>query len=172
MAASREYLQYVLEQLCGIAGVSARRLFSGFGLYCGSQVFGLVFGDTLYFKVGDASRPDYEARGMSRFRPFRDKPQLSTSYYEVPGDVLEDRDDLAVWGRRAMEAALAHAARKEGSVAKGKATKGKTTKGKATKGKPTKGQAAKGQAAKGAKRAKVAKVAKRAKGAKGRSPKL
>jgi TfoX/Sxy family transcriptional regulator of competence genes len=32
------------------------------------------------------------------------------SYYEVPADVLEDADELVVWARRAVEAALAKTA--------------------------------------------------------------
>jgi DNA transformation protein and related proteins len=110
MAASNEYLQYILEQLANLSQVSSRRMFGGFGLYSGSQFFALVFGDTLYFKVGDASRPDYESRGMRRFQPYKDKPLLSMSYYEVPADVLEDADELVVWARRAVEAALVKSA--------------------------------------------------------------
>ena len=106
MAASREYLQYILEQLANLSHVSSRRMFGGFGLYSGSQFFALVFGDILYFKVGDATRADYESRGMRRFQPYKDKPLLSMSYYEVPADVLEDADELVVWARRAVEAAL------------------------------------------------------------------
>jgi DNA transformation protein and related proteins len=110
MAASNEYLQYILEQLADLSRVSSRRMFGGFGLYSGSQFFALVFGDTLYFKVGEATRPDYESRGMRRFQPYKDKPLLSMSYYEVPADVLEDADELVVWARRAVEAALAKTA--------------------------------------------------------------
>jgi DNA transformation protein and related proteins len=113
MAAGTEYLHYVLEQLSALGDVSSRRMFGGFGLYRGSQFFGLVFGDTLYFKVGDATRGDYEARGMARFRPYRDRPQLSMSYYELPADVLEDAEELVLWARRAVEAALSSARQKK-----------------------------------------------------------
>jgi DNA transformation protein len=113
MAAGNEYLQYVLEQLSGLGGVSSRRMFGGFGLYCGSQFFGLIFGDTLYFKVGNANRRDYEERGMGRFRPYRDRPQLSMTYYELPADVLEDAQQLVAWARKAVEAALSSAAQKK-----------------------------------------------------------
>jgi|ERR1039458_2546305 hypothetical protein len=59
-------------------------------------------GDTLYFKVNDANRGDYEARGMGRFRPYPNKPHLSMTYYEVPADVLEDADECAAWARRSV----------------------------------------------------------------------
>ncbi len=107
MPHSSEYLQYVLEQLAGLPGVVSRRMFGGAGLYHDGLFFGLITSDTLYFRVDDATRPDYEALGMSRFRPYKDKPHLSFNYYEVPPDVLEDAEQLAVWARRALQAALA-----------------------------------------------------------------
>lgn len=64
MAASSEYLQYVLEQLSGLGGVTARRMFGGAGLYQDQHFFGIITSDTLYFKVDDTNREDYEARGM------------------------------------------------------------------------------------------------------------
>lgn len=112
MPQSQEYLQYVLEQLHGLGGVVSRRMFSGAGLYQDDVFFGLLFRDTLYFKVNDANRADYESRGMGRFQPFPDKPHLSLTYYEVPVDVLEDREELASWARRSIAAALAIAAEK------------------------------------------------------------
>jgi DNA transformation protein len=109
MAASNDYLQYILEQLAGLGGVTSRRMFGAFGLYHEEQFFALIDSDTLYFKVGDSNREDYESRGMNRFRPYKDKPDLSMSYYEVPADVLEDVEDLVVWARRSVDAALASA---------------------------------------------------------------
>ena len=101
------YLEYVLEQLSGLRGVVSRRMFGGAGLYQDELFFALVFANTLYFKVSDDNRADYEARNMGRFRPYKDRPQLSLTYYEVPADVLEDRDELAVWARRSLQAAAA-----------------------------------------------------------------
>jgi DNA transformation protein len=105
MAVSPDYLQYVLEQLGGLARVTSRRMFGGMGLYCDGVFFGLIDDDTLFFKVDDTNRPDYVARGMAAFRPFKDRPDQSMSYFEVPADALEDRDELAVWARKSILAA-------------------------------------------------------------------
>jgi len=107
MAVSPDYLQYVLEQLGGLARVTSRRMFGGIGLYCDGVFFGLIDDDTLFFKVDDTNRPDYVARGMAPFRPFRDRPDQSMSYFEVPADALEDRDELATWARKSVTAAAA-----------------------------------------------------------------
>jgi DNA transformation protein and related proteins len=112
MPHSNEYLQYVLEQLAGLKGVVARRMFGAAGLYRDELFFGLIAADTLYFRVNDHNRPDYEAHGMSRFRPYRDKPYVSFNYYEVPAHVLEDADELAAWARRSLQAAAADQDRK------------------------------------------------------------
>jgi DNA transformation protein len=107
MPHNNEYLQYVLEQLAGLPGVRSNRMFSGAGLYQDEVFFGLLFGETLYFKVDDSNRPDYESRGMAQFRPYKDRPQVSFTYYEVPPEVLEDRQKLVAWAGRAVEAAVA-----------------------------------------------------------------
>ena len=108
MAVTDDFFRYVLEQLSGLQGVASRRMFGAVGLYSDGAFFGLISSDVLYFKAGDANRPDYEARRMGQFRPFRDKPQISMSYYEVPAEVLEDADECILWARRSI--AVAHAA--------------------------------------------------------------
>jgi len=107
MAVSDEYLQFVLEQLHGLGNVAARRMFGGVGLYHEQRFFAIIAGDTMYFKVNDDNRRDYEARGMGRFRPYPNKPHLSMTYYEVPADVLEDADECAAWARRSAIIAAA-----------------------------------------------------------------
>ena len=114
MPHSNGYLEYVLEQLAGLRGVVSRRMFGGAGLYQDEVFFALIFSDTLFFKVNDDSRPEYEARGMSRFKPYKDRPELSFTYYEVPADVLEDREELVVWARRSVQAAAASKSAKPG----------------------------------------------------------
>jgi DNA transformation protein len=107
MAVSDEFLQFVLEQLEGLGEVTVRRMFGAVGLYHGDRFFALISRDTLYFKVNESNRGDYEARGMGRFRPFADKPQLSMTYYEVPADTIEDADECVVWARRSVAIAAA-----------------------------------------------------------------
>ena len=107
MAVSREYLDYVHDQLSGLGGVSSRRMFGGAGLYCDEFFFALIDNDTLYLRVDDANRADFTTRGMGQFRPYADRPELSMSYYETPADVLEDPAQLVSWARRSVAAAMA-----------------------------------------------------------------
>jgi DNA transformation protein len=105
MPVTDDYLQYVLEQLAGLGHVTPRRMFGGVGLYHEERIFGLIARDTLYFKVNDSNRRDYEVRGMDRFRPYPNKPQLSMTYFEVPADTLEDADECLAWARKSVAVA-------------------------------------------------------------------
>src|SRR6202023_3887081 len=107
MAVTEDFLQYVLEQLAGVGHVTPRRMFGAVGLYHDERFFGIIAGDTLYFKVNDSNRRDYEARGMDRFRPYADRPQLSMTYYEVPADILENADECVTWARKSAAIAAA-----------------------------------------------------------------
>ena len=111
MAVSPSYRTYVLEQLSGLGTVTAKAMFGGLGLYHDGLFFGLVDDDTLYLKVDDATRGDYEKAGMRPFRPSADEGP-SMGYYEVPGDVLEDPVDLTRWAAKAVEVARRKAAAK------------------------------------------------------------
>ena len=128
MAVKDDYLQYVLEQLAGLGKVSARRMFAAVGLYHEDRFFAIIAGDTLYFKVNDGNRGDYERRGMDRFRPYPDRPAVSMTYYEVPADVLEDADECAAWARKSS--AIASAARKKSAKRKRVSAKTVRTRGK------------------------------------------
>jgi DNA transformation protein len=95
----------VLEQLRRTAAdVRARSMFGGVGVYAGECFFALMDDDTLYFKVDDATRGRYEARGMGPFRPAGEDGEVM-QYYEVPGDVLDDAELLAPWVQEAIAVA-------------------------------------------------------------------
>jgi DNA transformation protein len=79
-------------------------MFGGAGLYFDGLFFALIADDILYFKVDDSNRPDYEAAGMGPFRPFPDKSTVMR-YYEVPIEVLENRDALREWAEKARRVA-------------------------------------------------------------------
>ncbi|HEY0183801.1 MAG TPA: TfoX/Sxy family protein [Rhodopila sp.] len=101
---------YLLELLNPVGPVSARRMFGGVGLFHGGMMFGLIAREELYFKVGDANRPHYEAAGEAPFS-YETKHGTHTlgSYWRCPPDLLDDAETLQVWARQAIEAAIAAA---------------------------------------------------------------
>ncbi len=111
MSVSDDFLSYVLEQLSALRGLRPKRMFGAVGIYCEENFFAVIDDDILYLKTDDSTRGEYEARGMRRFMPSPDK-QGSMAYHEVPADVLEDRDQLALWARKSVAVAAASAEKK------------------------------------------------------------
>jgi DNA transformation protein and related proteins len=105
MAVSGTFRTFVLEQLGRtVQGIRGRAMFGGVGIYAGNLFFALVDDDTLYFKVDDSNRPEFEARGMGPFRPYGEDGEVM-QYYRVPEDLLEDADALCQWAQRAIAVA-------------------------------------------------------------------
>lgn len=105
MPVSPSYRVFVLDQLGRVAlDVRARGMFGGVGIYAGDIFFALIDDDTLYLKVDDTNRPDFEAAGMGPFRPFGEGGEVM-QYYEVPADLLEGGDALGEWVGKAIEVA-------------------------------------------------------------------
>jgi DNA transformation protein len=63
--------------------------------------FGILARDTLYLKVDDTNRAEYERAGMKPFKPYPDRSG-TMQYYAVPLDVLESPIDLARWARASI----------------------------------------------------------------------
>lgn len=111
MAVTPSYRTFVLEQIGRvIPGVRSRSMFGGIGIYADELFFALIANDILYFKVSDANRGDFEARGMGPFRPFGEHGEVM-SYYQVPEDVLEDLEVLREWADKSV-AVASHKRRK------------------------------------------------------------
>jgi DNA transformation protein and related proteins len=104
MPVSASYKAYVLEQVQVTGPVVVRAMFGGVGLYSDGFFFGLIDDDTLYLKVDDSTRADFEAAGAKPFQPYGEG-SYSMRYYEVPADVLEDRTMVGQWVRKAVAVA-------------------------------------------------------------------
>ncbi len=52
---SREVCDYLIDMLAPWAGVSARKMFGGFGLCRDGLMFALIADDTPYFRVDDTN---------------------------------------------------------------------------------------------------------------------
>lgn len=101
-----EFVDHVLDMLTTLGAVRARAMFGGWGVYLDDVMFGLIAGDTLYFKVDNSNRGEFEAAGSSPFVYTGKNRPITMSYYEAPVDALEDRDALQALARGAVAAAL------------------------------------------------------------------
>ena len=98
----------ILDMLIDLGDVRSRAMFGGYGIYYDRVMIGLIASGIFYLKVDDGNRGTFEAEGSKPFT-YRRKGQekaVAMSYWEVPTDVLENREALCQWTRAAHAAAL------------------------------------------------------------------
>jgi DNA transformation protein len=100
MAVDTDYLKYVMELLAPLGGVTSRAMFGGYGIFHEGDMFALIAGSALFFKVDDSNRAAYEQAGSRQFKPM--------PYWEVPADILENTTNLHDWA--SISIGIAHAA--------------------------------------------------------------
>src|SRR5437867_1162582 len=103
--ADESFKDFVMDQLATVPELRLKAMFGGYGLYQADQFFAILMAGRLYFKTDDASRAVYLKRHMSPFIYEKAKQTMRMRYYEVPPDVLENRQELVRWASRAIEAA-------------------------------------------------------------------
>ena len=91
MPSGSDFVDNVLDLLGGWGGVSARRMFGGYGLYRQGMMFALIAEDVLYFKVDDQNRAEFKAAGMGPFTYEGKSRPVEMSYYEVAAGVVRRR---------------------------------------------------------------------------------
>lgn len=92
------FVEYVVHDLfAGIAGIAARAMFGGHGLYKNGLIFGIIIDGTLYFKVDDVLMKKYEAMGSRPFTYEQRGKTYALKYWTVPSEVLADRETLEQW---------------------------------------------------------------------------
>jgi DNA transformation protein and related proteins len=106
MARSSEFAEFVVESLQPLDGVSARRMFGGWGIYKDGVMFALIAYDQLYFKVDDGNRTAYEDTGLPHFIDTDKGKPIRMPYREAPSEGFDDPDILCAWAREAYAAAL------------------------------------------------------------------
>src|SRR5579859_1385056 len=87
-----------------VPDLKLKSMFGGIGIYSGAHFFALIAEATLYFKVDETNRADFDARGLGPFHPY-DDPNYVMQYYEVPRDMLEDAATLRQWAAKAIAVA-------------------------------------------------------------------
>jgi DNA transformation protein and related proteins len=90
----------------GFGPVETTRMFGGWGLYHDGVFFGLVLRESLYLKVGEDNRADFDARNLEPFTFVKRGETIVTSYRAAPEEVFEDAAEMAKWARGAYAAAL------------------------------------------------------------------
>ncbi|ULA64572.1 MAG: TfoXN domain-containing protein [Nitrospira sp.] len=96
------FKDFVLDQLADLRGLTCQAMFGGYGLRHRGTFFGIVHKGRVYFKVTPETVTSYTEQ---RMKPLRVSSTMTLqAYYEVPTDVLEDAEQLALWAETACAA--------------------------------------------------------------------
>lgn len=106
MARSNQFVDFVLESLEPLGGVSARRMFGGHGIYKDGVMFALIARDQLYLKVDDGNRAAYDEADLPHFTYTEKGKPIRMPYREAPGEGFDDLEILCAWAREAYAAAV------------------------------------------------------------------
>ena len=106
MSRDAGFHEYIMNDvLGGMSSIKSRAMFGGWGIYKDGIFFALIADGELYFKVDDSNRADYEKRGSKPFiYSMRDGKKTTMSYWPLPGEIMEDRQELEVWIGKSVKA--------------------------------------------------------------------
>jgi len=106
MSASKEFVGHVRELLSSIGNLSDGTFFGGHALKHGGRQFAMIMGNTLYLRVNDETRAEYVAKGSKPFSYLTKKRRVEVrTYFAAPEELLESKDALLAWTRKAISAA-------------------------------------------------------------------
>lgn len=106
MAKKNEFVSYLMELMEPFGGVSSKSMFGGYGIYKDGIMFGLVAEDTLYLKVDDFNRFEFERLDLEPFVYTKGKKPMAMSYNRAPAEALDNSDEMVRWAQLGFEAAL------------------------------------------------------------------
>lgn len=114
MAVDTDTIEHLKQVLRPLGHITARRMFSGAGLYADGVIFALLIGPDggdLHFKVDADTRAVFEAEGSGPFvYDTRHGPKTVDSYWRSPADPFDDPDACLEFARLALAAARRKAA--------------------------------------------------------------
>ncbi len=121
--ADDSFHDFVKELFAGLGPVQVKRMFGGAGGYADGVMFLLLADDAIFLKADDALKRELAEEGSGPFvwapaNGPRAGEKLEMGYWRLPDSALDDPDEAAKWGRKALMAAKAKAAAKPKRKAK------------------------------------------------------
>ncbi len=99
-----EFLIYFLEDcLLWESSFSIKSMFSGYWIYKYWKIFAIYRMGELYFKVWKNNIEDYQKANSKIFEYQRKWKPAYISYYTLPEEILENKDELDIWINKSLE---------------------------------------------------------------------
>ena len=94
--------------------IRIRRLFGGAGIYLDDRMFGHIADEIIHIKVDDAMKVELAELGSGPFEYVARRKsvagaKIDLGYWRLPDGALDDPEEAADWGRRALVVAQAKA---------------------------------------------------------------
>lgn len=99
-----EILEYFLSDcLEGDKNYTTKRMFSGYWVFFKWKIFAIYAMERLYFKVGEHNKQDFIDAGSEIFSYEKQGKQAHISYYALPEELFDDREELQGWIEKALD---------------------------------------------------------------------
>jgi len=92
--------------------VMLRRFFGGEAIYTDAVMFGMIFGDVIYFKTDIETRKAFLDERCKPFSFRKAGVTVETGFFAIPERLYDDADELAQWARSALSIATQKPQRK------------------------------------------------------------
>lgn len=90
----------------GLGPVSIRRMFGGKGIYHRGVIVAIEIDGQVMLKGDERTGPEFERTGAARWVYQGKKRPVAMPYWSIPDSAVDDPDEMALWTRKAYEAAL------------------------------------------------------------------
>ncbi|MCV0396539.1 MAG: TfoX/Sxy family protein [Rhizobiaceae bacterium] len=96
------------DAFAGLGPVTIKRMFGGKGIYHEGLIVALEVDGELLLKADRDSAEAFDEAGCTQwvYRGHKGRGPTAMPYWSIPDSAWDDPDEMAVWTRRAYEAAL------------------------------------------------------------------
>ncbi len=103
VAVSKNFVNHVLDMLSPSLDITTGRLFSGVLLKHHKKQLGVIWQDTLYFRVPEHLQAKYKNLGSEPFQYTKKTGMVTVNaYWTVPTHVLDDSEQLLLWAKEIL----------------------------------------------------------------------
>jgi len=106
MVASENFAQFLREQLAPLGHLTMRRMFGKTGVFCDGVMLAMIADDTLYFRVDDHNRREFQEAASSPPLAYEKQGRsIDLAFWQAPERLLDEPETLIAWARAALAAA-------------------------------------------------------------------
>lgn len=97
MKKNNEFADFILYDVLGhIDGITAKKMFSGYGIFLHKKIIAIIADGELYFKADAKLKEKYKSLGQYPFTYDREGKTIEMSYMSVSGKELENCEAISM----------------------------------------------------------------------------